>query len=124
MRAKTNLFKINGSPLFAPDADMELSYEDLDASDSGRDESGVMHRIVVRYKVGSWQFEYSHITQAEYEYMLSVLPDSGEFTFTHPKRKNPSQTETTKAYCSKYSIVWRSAVTGDYRNFKFKIIEC
>lgn len=120
----TDLFKINGQPLIPPDEDVAMSYEDLDSSDSGRDESGVMHRVVVRYKVGTWSFEYSHITQEEYAYMLSVLPNAGSFTFTHPSRADCAKTETCKAYCSKYSIVWHSARTKDYRNFKFNIIEC
>ena len=120
----TELFKINGKPLIPPDEDMALSFEDLDSSDSGRDESGTMHRVVVRYKVGTWSFEYSHITQEEYAYMLSVLPDTGAFSFTHPSRTAQDTPETCKAYCSKYSIVWHSARTKDYRNLKFNIIEC
>lgn len=124
MKTKTNLYQINGMPLFAPDEDVPMSFEDLDSHDSGRDESGFMHRIVVRYKVGSWSFEYSHITQEEYAYTLSVLPNSGNFTFTHPKLTDCTQTESTTAYCSKYSIVWHSARTKEYRNFKFNIIEC
>ena len=53
---------INGQPMFAPDADIDFSYEDLDDADSGRDESGYMHRIVVRYKVMSGSFVFSHIS--------------------------------------------------------------
>lgn len=124
MKATTDLFKINGKPLLPPDEDMSLSFEDLDASESGRDESGFMHRIVVRYKLGTWSFEYSHITQEEYAYMLSVIPKSGDFTFTHPKQTDCTATEDTTAYCSKYGIVWHSRRTKDYRNFKFNIIEC
>ena len=48
MRPFTNLFLINGKPMLAPDADVGVSYTDLDANDSGRDESGYMHRIVMR----------------------------------------------------------------------------
>ena len=120
----TELFKINGKPMIPPDGDMALSFEDLDASDSGRDESGIMHRVVVRYKVGTWAFEYSHITQEEYAYMLSILPNAGTFTFTHPSLADGTKAATCKAYCSKYSIVWHSARTKDYRNFKFNVIEC
>ncbi len=124
MSSKTDLYQINGKPLFAPDEDISMSFEDLDSSDSGRDESGYMHRVVLRYKVGTWAFEYSHITQEEYAYMLSVLPAAGSFTFTHPSLTDCTQAEQTTAYCSKYSIVWHSARTKDYRNFKFNIIEC
>ena len=81
MRAKTNLFQINGVPMLAPDAEVVSSFEDLDASDAGRDESGFMHRIVVRYKVGSWKFEYSHLTEEEKAYMESLFPDADTFLF-------------------------------------------
>ena len=120
----TNIFQIDGSPMFPPDEDMELSFEDLDDSDSGRDESGYMHRIVVRYKVGTWSFVYSHITNEEYAYMCSLFDGKSEFIFTHPSRLDCESSEDTTAYCSKYGIVWHSAKTKDYRNFKFNIIEC
>ena len=35
-RVKTELFQINGKPMFAPDADIDFSYDDLDDADSGR----------------------------------------------------------------------------------------
>ena len=55
----TNLFQIDGKSLYAPDCDIEPSYSDLDASDSGRDEAGYMHREVVREKVATWPIAYS-----------------------------------------------------------------
>lgn len=124
MRGTTDLFQINGQPFLPPDEDVALSFEDLDSSESGRDELGFMHRVVVRYKVGTWSFEFSHITQEEYTYMLGVIPKAPSFTFTHPKQTDCTETESTTAYCSKYGIVWHSARTKDYRNFKFNIIEC
>ena len=65
MRKTTDLFLINGMPMLLPDADVGMSYEDLDSAESGRDESGVMHRIPVRYKVGAWSFTYHHLTEEE-----------------------------------------------------------
>ncbi len=124
MNTLSDLFQINGKPMLAPDAGVEMSFEDLDASDSGRDEAGYMHRIVVRHKVGVWSFTYSHLTQAEYAYMLSILPKAGSFTFTHPALSDSTQPEETTAYLSQYGIAWQSARTGDYRNLKFNIIEC
>ena len=123
-RSKSDLFKVDGQPLFAPDEDVSLSFEDLDASDSGRDEAGVMHRIVVRYKVGTWSFEYSHISNSEYQYMEELFSGKADFQFTHPSRVDCETSVTTKAYRSKYGIVWHSARTKDYRNYKFSIIEC
>ena len=124
MRAKTELFKINGVPMLAPDAEVAVSYEDLDSADSGRDESGFMHRIVVRYKVGSWKFEYAHLTEAEKQYMESLFPDEDSFQFQHPSRRNSDQPEVTTCYRSKYGLSWRNARTGLWSGYSFSIIEC
>lgn len=120
----TQLYQIDGAPLLAPDAGVEMSFEDLDAAESGRDEAGFMHRIVVRSKVGVWNFTYSHLTEKEYAYLLSVLPTGGSFTFTYPALGNSSKLTHTTAYLSRYGVVWHNARTKDYRNLKFSIIEC
>lgn len=124
MRQLTELFLINGKPMLVPDTEVGMSYEDLDSADSGRDESGVMHRIPVRYKVGSWSFSYSHLTEEEKQYMESLFPDSAEFHFTHPDRVDASVAVTSLAYRSKYSISWKNARTGLWNNYGFHIIAC
>lgn len=121
---KTNLFKIDGKPMFAPDGDMGFSFEDLDGSDSGRDEAGVMHRVVVRRGVGTWSFTYSNITDEELAYMESLFKNKAQFTFTHPKLGNCGATVQTTAYRSKFSVSWKNARTKTWRNYKFNIIEC
>lgn len=124
MRAKTDLFKINGKPMLVPDEEVAVSYEDLDSSDSGRDESGYMHRTVVRYKVGKWKFEYGHLTEEEKQYMENLFASAATFQFTHPSRLNASVPETTKCYRSKYGLSWRNARTGLWSGYNFSIIEC
>lgn len=124
MRSKTELFKINGVPMLAPDEEVVGNYEDLDSSDSGRDESGAMHRTVVRYKVGSWKFEYSRLTEEEKKYMEGLFPDAPTFDFTHPDRINTETTATSKCYRSKYGISWRNARTGLWSGYSFSIVEC
>lgn len=124
MRSYTNLFLINGKQMFAPDEDVGVSYSDLDADDSGRDESGYMHRIVVRYKLGTWSFEYASITEAERRYLEELFGETPDFDFSHPDRLNAEKQVACKAYRSKYSISWHNARTGQWRNYKFNIIEC
>ena len=124
MRATTEIFKINDVPILVPDGEIGLSYEDLDSADSGRDESGVMHRIPVRYKVPVWSFTYSHLTEQERQYMESLFPDSPDFAFTHPARGDSSAAEVTRCYRSKYSISWKNARTGLWSNYGFQIIGC
>ena len=120
----TELFKIDGLPMFAPDADIEPSYADLDSADSGRDEAGYMHREVVRDKVATWPITYSLLTDAEYAYTVNLFAGKNTFEFTHPRPGCSSETETTICYCSKYSIAWHSAKNGLWHNLKFNIIEC
>lgn len=123
-RVKTDLFKINGKPMFAPDADIDFSYEDLDDADSGRDESGYMHRIVIRYKVMTGSFVFSFISEEDMKYMESLFSDEPDFDFTRPSRLDPDEPVTTRCYRSKYGISWHNARTGLWRNYKFNIIEC
>ena len=124
MRTKTDLFTVNGKPMFAPDEEIDIQYNDLDASDSGRDESGFMHRIVVRYKLGTWSFVYSHITEEELQYMESLFEDAPDFIFGHPSRLDSGVMEETTCYRSNYGIAWKSAKLGVWKNYKFNIIEC
>ena len=124
MRSKTDKFLVDGQPLLAPDGEVTVSYEDLDGSDAGRDQNGVLHRSVVRYKVASWGFRYENLTEAERQYLESLFPDRPTFRFTHPSRSDASQTETTECYRSKYSISWKNARTGLWSNYSFSIIAC
>lgn len=110
--------------MLLPDEEVSISYEDLDASDSGRDESGYMHRIVVRHKVASWGFSYSHLTEEEKRYMESLFPDAASFAFGHPSREDSSAQEETICYRSKYALSWKNARTGLWNNYGFNIIEC
>lgn len=123
MRQKWDKFKINGKPIFLPDADIEMLFSDLDSSDSGRDEGGVMHRIVIRYKVGKWTITYSDITEEEKRYMEGLFPDTEDFEFEHPDRVDSSRQATCRAYRSNYQITWVNAVTGVWKNYKLVIIE-
>ena len=124
MNSLTQLFQINGAAMIAPDENMEMSFEDIDAADAGRDESGVMHRSMVRRKVGKWSFHYTHLSQEDLAYMESILPREGSFTFTHPALNNCAVTESCTAYLSGYSLQWRGLRSKTYRDLKFNIIEC
>jgi len=118
------LYLINGVPLLAPDGEVEDSYEDIDSPDTGRDETGRMHRDVVLYKVGKWSFNYNLVTKEDYMYIESIFPDAGTFQFTRPDRRNPDVLVTTTCYRSKYSLAYFSPRRGRWKNYKFNIIEC
>ena len=115
-------FKIDGKPLLIPDADVSMSFADLDSSDSGRDESGAMHRIDVRERVATWGFNYTQLTAEEYRYMRSLFAGKPDFAFTY--RDLDGYLVETRAYCSNDSITYHNARLGLYKNLKFNIIEC
>ena len=123
MRPKTHRFTVNGVPMLAPDGPVSVSYSDLDGPDAGRDLNGILHRSVVRYKVASWEFTYSNLSDAEKQYLEDLFPDAPSFSFGHPARRDAAEAEITECYRSRYGIAWRNAVTGLWSELKFQIIE-
>ena len=115
------VYKIAGTPLLTPDDDLEVSLSDLDASDSGRDESGIMHRIVVREKVKTFGFAYAVLDSVDYVYLLNLFAGKQTFTLSYPEN---GAVKTCTAYCSKVSGALHNQKTGLYKNLKFNIIEC
>lgn len=115
-------FLVDGQAILAPDADVTLTQADLDASDAGRDESGVMHRMVVRRRVKSWEFRYGALTSAEYAYMQSLFAGKDQFTFSYPDEDG--KTAQCTAYCSNTGISFHNARLGLYKNYRFTVIEC
>lgn len=115
-------FLVDGAPVLVPDADVVMTQSDLDAADAGRDESGIMHRIVVRHRVKSWEFRYAVLTGEEYAYMQSLFAGKASFTFSYPGETG--QMESCAAYCSNHSITYHNAARGIYTNYRFSVIAC
>lgn len=122
MRPYDNNFQVDGNSLLSPDQGVEISVSDLDAEDSGRDESGVMHRIVVRRKVHSWKFTYKVLTTEEYSYIKQLFAEKDTFRFTGVDADGTKV--TCEAYCSQNSISLHNYKTGICKNLKFSVIEC
>ena len=123
MKLYTDLFRIAGRPMLTPDS-VSVSYADIDSNDSGRDEAGFMHRVVLREKVAVWSFEYTFLTQAEKDYMEEIFDAAGAvFNFYRPDRRSGAINKV-QAYRSNFGIDWHNAKEGKWKNYKFKIIEC
>lgn len=123
MRSQISKFLIAGRPMLTPDS-VSVSYTDLYSNDSGRDESGFMHLVVLREKVEVWSFEYTFLTQDEKDYMEELFDVAGPtFNFYRPDRRGGTVSKV-KAYRSNYGITWFNAKTGKWKNYKFNIIEC
>ena len=122
MRQLYEDFLVDGQPILAPDEDMAVSYEDLDSEESGRDEGGFMHRIVLREGVKKFALSYASLSRDEYLYMESLF--KGKATFSVMHRDDNGAVHEFMAYRSKHSITVRNARTGQYKNYSFNIIEC
>lgn len=122
MRAFYYDLQIDKKPILAPDADVQMEFSDLDSSESGRDESGVMHRIVLRRKVKTWSLSYAVLTNEEYRYMESLFEGKDQFVVDYlGAGGKPAQ---CVVYRSKHSLTIFNAKTGIYKNYKFNLIEC
>lgn len=117
-------YVVDGKPLLVPDADIEISQNDLDSDDSGRDESGVMHRHRIREGVKTWGFSYQVLTYGEYCYLESLFRGKQEFEFVFANPDPYGTYKKCRAYRSKSSITLHNSKTGLYKNYKFNIIEC
>lgn len=115
-------FLIDGQPILAPDENVTISYEDLDSSESGRDESGVMHRIVMREGVKKIPLSYAFLNRDDFLYMESLF--KGKPHFEVQFRDFDGSKLSFTAYRSKHSITIQNVRAGIYKNYTFSIIEC
>lgn len=121
IRSYSTMYTIDGQPMLEPDEEAEQSFSDLDASDSGRDESGVMCRVVVRERVATFGFSYALLDREDYAYLEHLMAGKAQFAFGYVGADGEAHSIT--AYCSKTSIVLKRR-DGLYKNYKFNIIEC
>lgn len=115
-------FLIDDKPILVPDADLTWEYNDLDSEETGRDESGVMHRIVVRDGVRKCALQYESLSREDYLYMKSLFAGKAEFEVKY--KDHDGQVSTFRAYHSNHSITVHNARTGEYKNYNPSIIEC
>ena len=114
--------QIDGKPILVPDEDVQMEFSDLDSSESGRDESGVMHRIILRRNVKTWSLSYAVLNREEYRYMESLFAGKDQFTVSYVDKDRCEA--RCVAYRSKHSLTIHNVRLGVYKNYKFNIIEC
>lgn len=119
----TDLFTVDGKPMPVPDGDLPLYTEDLEAPDSGRDESGVLHRFVLRRDVPSWEFSYDRLTREAYAYLEGLFAGKDSFRFGYVSALDGTRQEIV-AHRGKCSVLWHSAADGQFRNCRFRITAC
>lgn len=119
-RSYVDDWKVDGSPFLSPDEDIEIKTRNIYSVDSGTDESGVQHLVLLRANVHTWVFSYSTMTTEEYQYMMGILRGKDLFTFNYPE---DGETKTCSAFCQELNGSYHSKVTGLYTNVSFQISE-
>lgn len=115
-------FQIDGKPVLVPDADLSVSAFDMAAEDSGRDESGVLHRFLLRQGVRSFILRYDTLSRNEYRYLRALI--EGKDTFCVTYRNADDQPAELIGYCTGYSLLLHNARQGIYKGMKLEIQEC
>lgn len=113
---------INGVPLLMPDVNVEITYEDLEAPDSGYDESGFYHRQVIKGNKRTWKLKYAVLTEEEFEYLRDLVSRKKDFVFEFVNEKHCC--ESVWAYAKPTSVVYQSKRSGLYKNHTLEICEC
>lgn len=114
--------QIDKKPILIPDEDVQVEFSDLDGEDSGRDESGFMHRIVLRHNVRTWALSYGVLNKEEYRYMESLF--AGKDRFWVDFLDEEGKIARCMAYRTKHSLTVHNARKGIYKNYQFSIIAC
>ena len=98
-------YSIDGKPLLAPDMNVNITENDLDGGASGRDESGFMHRYIIRSGIKTFEFVYAVLDAEDYMYLRSLFAGKASFVFEY---RNPDgSVTTTHAYSSKRRVMLR-----------------
>ena len=119
---QTNIFQINGNPIPAPDENVQIRYEGR-GDKSLTDESGFLHRQVLRRGITAWKLCYSSLSGAERDYLMGLLTDDS-FRFTHPDRLDPQKADESVCYLESCSECLQSALSGSYRDVQLTICQC
>ncbi len=103
MLKKSDIFAVNGTPIYTPDAPFPFAFGHLQSS-AGRSLTGYTSKHTVRYNVRSFEnVHYSKMTVAEYEEMHALFMQASEyfyFTFYDPSIRARN---TVRVYCNNCS---------------------
>lgn len=115
-------FLIDGRPILEPDCDVTIEKTDMEDEDSGRDEAGYMHPIILRYGVRSVSLRYSVLTREEYMYMESLFSGKAQFQVDYWEDKQPPIRFIARRL--KHTITCSNYKSGLRKNYSFTIDEC
>lgn len=108
-------------PIYVPSIDTKITTDNITTSDTGRDESGIMHIGWVQRKLYKIQLHYKAMTDDElYTLFNKIVGQNFKFKFRHA-----GVTRTINAYCGASDVTLHSYGIGDevYTDAQFNIID-
>ena len=90
---------------------------DLEAGDTGRDESGFLHRWVLRQGLRRWEFSYRDMDDAAAGALLAQLPRQDSWLLTCPEGQ-------TLCHLKETTHRQRTTLTGTNHDITLTIEEC
>lgn len=106
---------VDGLPILAPDEVITEHY-DLEHDDSGKDDGGYYHPIVLRTDMLRIELPYSVLTAEEYTYMESLV--KGKPTVTMNWVDESGTAQSCEARCKRSAVSWVNRSTGIHKNYK------
>ncbi len=119
----SNVWKINGQPIYAPSLETQVDYESLADENSGRSDDGVMHIKWIRRKMCKVYLKYPAMTAEELAYMLRLV-QGNEYTLTYVDPYD-NAIKTIDCYTSNSSMKLYNAIKygGMFIDVTFNCIE-
>lgn len=122
MRSLDFDFLIDGEPVLAPDAGVQLKREDVESEASGMDERGVHHRFVLRPRLKRWTLRYSLLTGQEVQYLRRLL--DGKQTVTVRYRETDGSYINCTAWCGTDSGAFAHKQQDLWKDLVLTVSEC
>lgn len=118
----SDVWKINGQPIYEPKKETQIEYESLSAEGSGRNAQGIMKNKFIRPLITKVSIEYPALTSEQVGEILSMVQGQ-EYDLTYP---DPIYgVRTIHCYSGTSSTTIYSSVIrgGLHTNVKFNCIE-
>lgn len=115
-------FLIDGEPILAPDAGVELEREDVESEASGMDERGVHHRFVLRPRLKKWKLRYNLLTGQEVRYLRSLFDAKTSVTVQYQELDGTYV--SCKAWCGGDSAALADKQQDLWKDMVLTIAEC
>lgn len=124
MLKKSEIFAINGTPIYTPDAPFPFAFGHLQST-AGRSLTGYTVKNTVRHGVASFEsVTYSRMTLAEFKEMYALFMQQSEyfyFTFYDPRIGGKN---TIRVYCNNCSGgLYDVDGDGIVQNVTFNLVE-